>query len=126
MVHMFSYTNGVSYDLAIFENPGKVLKRLRFEIAGNTGIKSEYRVTNLVLDKIESMYVARFIFLPVIDGPDGSPIDLPTSQALSYLNQTINDNEFEFSLELNDIRTSFNGVPSSLLTSDDGISFHLS
>ena len=102
------------------------MKRLRFEIAGNTGIKSEYRVTNLVLDKIESMYVARFIFLPVIDGPDGSPIDLPTSQALSNLNQTINDNDFEFSLELNDIRTSFNGVPSSLLTSDDGISFTLS
>ena len=31
------------------------MKRLRFEIAGSTGIKSEYRVTNLVLDKIESM-----------------------------------------------------------------------
>lgn len=99
---------------------------MRFEIAGKTNIKSEYRVTSLVLDKIESIYVARFVFLPVIDGPDGSPIDLPTSQALSYLNQTINDNDFEFSLDIDDIRTSFMGVPSSLLTSDDGISFNLS
>ena len=106
--------------------PGKVLKRLRFEIAGNTNIKSEYRISSLILDSIESIYVARFIFLPVIDGPDGRPIDLPTDQALSYLNQTINDNDFEFSLEIDDVRTSFNGVPSSLLTSDDGISFNLS
>ena len=78
------------------------------------------------MDQIESIYVARFVFLPVINGPDGRPIDLPTSQALSYLNQTINDNDFEFSLELDGVRTSFSGVPSSLLTSDDGISFNLS
>ena len=86
---------------------------MRFEIAGNTNIKSEYRIASLILDPIESIYLARFIFLPVIDGPDGRPIDLPTSQALSYLNQTINDNDFEFSLEIDGIRTSFTGVPSS-------------
>ena len=86
---------------------------MRFEIAGNTNIKSEYRIASLILDPIESIYLARFIFLPVIDGPDGRPIDLPTSQALMYLNQTINDNDFEFSLEIDGIRTSFTGVPSS-------------
>ena len=78
-----------------------------------------------MLDKVESDYIARFVFLPVIDGPSGIPIDIPTNQALGYLNQTLNDNDFEFSIQTSDdgTKTTFTGVPKSLLTSDDGINF---
>ena len=79
----------------------------------------------MALDKIESIYIARFVFLPVIEGPTGIQIDIPTNQALGYLNQTLNDNDFEFSIETAEdgTKTTFTGVPKSLLTSDDGITF---